>query len=71
MGRLWQDSRGLRGRQRAERNGARIDAGQLCLLVAGVASARLLLDDGTTVDGMAGLSIGAYAAAVVPNAPTS
>ncbi|MWL91925.1 MULTISPECIES: malonate decarboxylase subunit epsilon [Cupriavidus] len=41
---------------------------QLCLLVAGVASARHLLDDGTTVDAVAGLSIGAYAAAVVANA---
>ncbi|WP_019447187.1 malonate decarboxylase subunit epsilon [Cupriavidus sp. BIS7] len=45
---------------------------QLCLLVAGVASARHLLDngDGDTMhaDGVAGLSIGAYAAAVVAGA---
>lgn len=37
---------------------------QLCLLVAGVASARALLDDGATAHATAGLSIGAYAAAV-------
>jgi len=45
---------------------------QLCLLVAGVASARHLLDTGdgdtTHADGVAGLSIGAYAAAVVAGA---
>jgi len=45
---------------------------QLCLLVAGVASARHLLDNGdgdtTHADGVAGLSIGAYAAAVVAGA---
>lgn len=41
---------------------------QLCLLVAGVASARHLLDDGAVIDAVAGLSIGAYAAAVVSNA---
>jgi len=45
---------------------------QLCLLVAGVASARHLLDDGdgkaTRADAVAGLSIGAYAAAVVAGA---
>jgi len=38
---------------------------QLCLLVAGVASARALLEDGPPAHGVAGLSIGAYAAAVV------
>lgn len=38
---------------------------QLCLLTAGVASARCLLDDGARADAVAGLSIGAYAAAVV------
>jgi len=37
---------------------------QLCLLTAGVASARCLLDDGARADAVAGLSIGAYAAAV-------
>ena len=37
---------------------------QICLLVAGVASARALLDDGAAADAVAGLSIGAYAAAV-------
>lgn len=37
---------------------------QLCLLVAGVASARALLEDGAVADAVAGLSIGAYAAAV-------
>ncbi|MFJ5383311.1 malonate decarboxylase subunit epsilon [Cupriavidus sp. CER94] len=37
---------------------------QLCLLVAGVASARALLDDGAEAHAVAGLSIGAYAAAV-------
>ena len=48
----------------AEQLGSTV-AVQLCLLVAGVASARHLLDDGTHADGVAGLSIGAYAAAVV------
>ena len=43
---------------------------QLCLLVAGVASARALLDDDTRADAVAGLSIGAYAAAVVAEAVT-
>lgn len=38
---------------------------QLCLLVAGVASARALIDDGAMPHAVAGLSIGAYAAAVV------
>ncbi|MBE7376399.1 malonate decarboxylase subunit epsilon [Pseudomonas lopnurensis] len=38
---------------------------QLCLLIAGVAAARLLLRDGQRPDYVAGLSIGAYAAAVV------
>ncbi|AQV96866.1 malonate decarboxylase subunit epsilon [Cupriavidus necator] len=38
---------------------------QLCLLTAGVASARSLLNDGARADAVAGLSIGAYAAAVV------
>ncbi|GJG94967.1 malonate decarboxylase subunit epsilon [Cupriavidus pauculus] len=37
---------------------------QLCLLVAGVASARALLADGAIAHAVAGLSIGAYAAAV-------
>ncbi|WP_423193907.1 malonate decarboxylase subunit epsilon [Cupriavidus sp. H18C2] len=37
---------------------------QLCLLVAGVASARALLADGPPAHAAAGLSIGAYAAAV-------
>lgn len=41
---------------------------QLCLLVAGVASARHLLDTEAPADGVAGLSIGAYAAAVIANA---
>ncbi|MGY4491148.1 malonate decarboxylase subunit epsilon [Pseudomonas sp. TE3610] len=41
---------------------------QLCLLVAGVACARLLLSDGPTPDYVAGLSIGAYPAAVVAGA---
>ncbi|WP_277960538.1 malonate decarboxylase subunit epsilon [Pseudomonas sp. RIT-To-2] len=41
---------------------------QLCLLVAGVASARLLLADGPAPDYVAGLSIGAYPAAVVSGA---
>jgi malonate decarboxylase epsilon subunit len=38
---------------------------QLCLLVAGVASARALLADGAQAHAVAGLSIGAFAAAVV------
>lgn len=38
---------------------------QLCLLVAGVASARALIEDGAQAHAVAGLSIGAYAAAVV------
>ncbi|MCY1276633.1 Malonyl CoA-acyl carrier protein transacylase [compost metagenome] len=38
---------------------------QLCLLVAGVACARLLLQRGPAPDYVAGLSIGAYAAAVI------
>ncbi|WP_341248901.1 malonate decarboxylase subunit epsilon [Cupriavidus pauculus] len=38
---------------------------QLCLLVAGVASARALLADGAPAHAVAGLSIGAFAAAVV------
>lgn len=41
---------------------------QLCLLVAGVASARLLLQGGPQPDYVAGLSIGAYSAAVVSGA---
>lgn len=41
---------------------------QLCLLIAGVAAARLLLQHGATVDYVAGLSIGAYPAAVVAGA---
>ena len=38
---------------------------QLCLLIAGVAGARLLMRGGESPDYVAGLSIGAYAAAVV------
>jgi len=38
---------------------------QLCLLIAGVAGARLLMRGGQAPDYVAGLSIGAYAAAVV------
>ncbi|TLX60949.1 malonate decarboxylase subunit epsilon [Stutzerimonas nosocomialis] len=38
---------------------------QLCLLIAGVAGARLLMSGGQTPDYVAGLSVGAYAAAVV------
>ncbi|MFC4859571.1 malonate decarboxylase subunit epsilon [Pseudomonas sp. MAHUQ-62] len=38
---------------------------QLCLLVAGVSCARLLLERGPAPDYVAGLSIGAYAAAVI------
>lgn len=41
---------------------------QLCLLIAGVAGARLLMRDGRAPDYVAGLSIGAYAAAVVAGA---
>jgi malonate decarboxylase epsilon subunit len=41
---------------------------QLCLLVAGVAGARLLMRGGQQPDYVAGLSIGAYAAAVVAGA---
>lgn len=38
---------------------------QLCLLIAGVASARVLQAQGCTPDSVAGLSIGAYPAAVI------
>ncbi|MBA1272891.1 malonate decarboxylase subunit epsilon [Stutzerimonas azotifigens] len=38
---------------------------QLCLLIAGVAGARLLMSGGQTPGYVAGLSIGAYAAAVI------
>ncbi|WP_025131060.1 malonate decarboxylase subunit epsilon [Pseudomonas sp. PH1b] len=41
---------------------------QLCLLIAGVATARTLLQSAATVDYVAGLSIGAYPAAVVAGA---
>ncbi|TWC34560.1 malonate decarboxylase epsilon subunit [Pseudomonas sp. SJZ079] len=41
---------------------------QLCLLIAGVACARLLLQRGHRPDYVAGLSIGAYAAAVIAEA---
>lgn len=41
---------------------------QLCLLVAGVAAARALVEDGAPAHGVAGLSIGAYAAAVMAGA---
>ncbi|RZT36789.1 malonate decarboxylase subunit epsilon [Cupriavidus agavae] len=41
---------------------------QLCLLVAGVASARALLEEGPPAHGVAGLSIGAYPAAVMAGA---
>ena len=41
---------------------------QVCLLIAGVAASRQLLQDGATVDYVAGLSIGAYPAAVVAGA---
>ncbi|MGE1174483.1 malonate decarboxylase subunit epsilon [Pseudomonas sp. BW7P1] len=41
---------------------------QLCLLIAGVAASRQLLQDGFTADYVAGLSIGAYPAAVVAGA---
>ena len=40
-------------------------ATQLCLLIAGVATARAAIDAGGPPDAVAGLSIGAYAAAVV------
>lgn len=38
---------------------------QLCLLAAGVAMARCLIEEGAQVDAVAGLSIGAFAAAVI------
>ncbi|CAG9181489.1 malonate decarboxylase subunit epsilon [Cupriavidus pampae] len=38
---------------------------QLCLLAAGVATARVLTDAGAQVDAVAGLSVGAYPAAVI------
>ncbi|KPG81486.1 malonate decarboxylase subunit epsilon [Pseudomonas sp. RIT-PI-o] len=41
---------------------------QLCLLIAGVAASRQLLQDGLRADYVAGLSIGAYPAAVVAGA---
>lgn len=41
---------------------------QLCLLIAGVAASRQLLQHGVQVDYVAGLSIGAYPAAVVAGA---
>ncbi|WP_025109165.1 malonate decarboxylase subunit epsilon [Pseudomonas sp. H1h] len=41
---------------------------QLCLLIVGVAASRQLLQDGLTADYVAGLSIGAYPAAVVAGA---
>ncbi|POA28761.1 MULTISPECIES: malonate decarboxylase subunit epsilon [unclassified Pseudomonas] len=41
---------------------------QLCLLIAGTAAARSLLQQGCTADYVAGLSIGAYPAAVVAGA---
>lgn len=41
---------------------------QLCLLIAGVASARLLIEAGCTPDMVLGLSIGAYPAAVTAGA---
>jgi malonate decarboxylase epsilon subunit len=41
---------------------------QLCLLIAGVACARLLLEQGQVPDLVAGLSIGAYPAAVIAGA---
>ena len=41
---------------------------QLCLLIAGVASSRVLLAQGNTPDYVAGLSIGAYPAAVIAGA---
>jgi malonate decarboxylase epsilon subunit len=40
-------------------------ATQLCLLIAGVASARAVIEAGAAPDAVAGLSIGAYAAAVI------
>lgn len=41
---------------------------QLCLLIAGVACARVLMADGNGPDMVAGLSIGAYPAAVIAGA---
>lgn len=41
---------------------------QLCLLAAGVATARALMADGARPEAVAGLSVGAYAAAVVAGA---
>ena len=41
---------------------------QLCLLIAGVACSRLLVTNGNTPDYVAGLSIGAYPAAVIAGA---
>lgn len=41
---------------------------QLCLLIAGVACARVLMADGNAPDMVAGLSIGAYPAAVIAGA---
>ena len=41
---------------------------QLCLLIAGVAASRLLIERGHRPEYVAGLSIGAYAAAVVAEA---
>ncbi|MEX6678807.1 malonate decarboxylase subunit epsilon [Pseudomonas sp. W2Oct36] len=41
---------------------------QLCLLIAGVACARVLMADGNSPDMVAGLSIGAYPAAVIAGA---
>jgi malonate decarboxylase epsilon subunit len=41
---------------------------QLCLLIAGVACSRLLMAQGNTPDYVAGLSIGAYPAAVIAGA---
>ena len=41
---------------------------QLCLLIAGVACSRLLMAQGSTPDFVAGLSIGAYPAAVISGA---
>ncbi|RMQ42934.1 Malonyl CoA-acyl carrier protein transacylase [Pseudomonas cichorii] len=41
---------------------------QLCLLIAGVACARVMQQHGCTPDYVAGLSIGAYPAAVIANA---
>lgn len=41
---------------------------QLCLLIAGVASSRLLMSEGGQPDYVSGLSIGAYPAAVISGA---